>query len=94
MTILLLINNKGGDSMSLKTGINKPYCEGVYLSKNEDFIWDYKVFHKNTGVPTMLIAKELRSNEFLGPIDITNGSMNLDEEVMHTLEEKSKLMRK
>lgn len=48
--------------MGFKRGFNKPYFEGVYVSKNDIHIWEYKVFHKTTNELSYLLAKEFRTN--------------------------------
>jgi hypothetical protein len=76
--------------MAFKSGFNKPYFEGVYLSKNDLFIWEYKVFHKDTSELTHLLAKEFRSNETVGPTIISD--KDFYKEIEKILEEKSKIM--
>jgi hypothetical protein len=63
---------KKGKIVVFKLGFNKPYFEGVYLNKNELFIWEYKVFHKDTRELTHMIAKEFRLNETVGPTVISD----------------------
>ena len=76
--------------MAFKRGFNRPYFDGVYVSKDDCFVWDVKVFHKTNDEPSYILAKEYRTNEVVGPMifedeDFIKG-------IERILEEKSKIM--
>lgn len=73
-----------------KRGFNKPDFEGIYVSKNDMFVWEFKVFHKHTGVPTYFMAKEFRTNETIGPSILPDGE--IDPELEKILEAKSNIL--
>lgn len=79
------MNTKGVGVVGLKRGFNKPQNEGIYICEN-DFVWEFKVFHEYIDEPTYLIAREFNTDESLGPLTLDN---HTPEKIAEALESKS-----